>query len=134
MTTTPNFDDLTPPDELRARWGDLWENGSTDAEPDIQAARWGARHGWEHGWAAGGGGHAPRFTTTSTEDYSMSQTMFYVAEDPQQPGAAFASCVDRPEFAKATAKDVADWIKRGAIIRRVDGETMKQMLSAWKQP
>lgn len=64
----------------------------------------------------------------------MSAPMFYVAEDPQQPGAAFASCVDEPQFAKSTAKDVAAWIKRGAIIRRVDAETMQQMIRAWKRP
>lgn len=60
--------------------------------------------------------------------------MFYVAEDPKQPGTAFASCVDKPEFAKSTAKDVAAWIKRGAIVRRVDGPTMHRMISSWKQP
>jgi hypothetical protein len=41
MTTTPNFDDLTPPDELM-------ENFSSPAQLAIKkAARWGARHGWE---------------------------------------------------------------------------------------
>ena len=64
----------------------------------------------------------------------MSAPMLYVAEVPQQPGAAFASCVDEPQFAKSTAKDVAAWIKRGAIIRRVDAETMQQMIRAWKRP
>jgi hypothetical protein len=64
----------------------------------------------------------------------MAGPMFYVAEDPQQPGAAFASCVDRPEFAGATAKDVANWIKRGATIHRVNRETMHKMISAWKRP
>jgi len=61
----------------------------------------------------------------------MSEQMFYVAEDPDQPGAAFASCVDRPEYAKSTAKDIADWLRRGGIIHRVNGETSMKMLSAW---
>lgn len=64
----------------------------------------------------------------------MKEPMFYVAEDPLQPGTAWASCIDDPEFARSTAKDVAAWIRRGAIIRRVDGETMKKMLTAWKRP
>jgi len=59
--------------------------------------------------------------------------MFYVAEDPNQPGTAFASCIDEPQFAESTAKDVAGWIKRGAVIRRVDGPTMQKMLKAWKR-
>ncbi len=62
----------------------------------------------------------------------MTVPMFYVAEDPKQPGAAFASCIDDPRFIKSTAKDIADWIKRGAIILRVDGPTANQMLKAWK--
>ena len=64
----------------------------------------------------------------------MSAPMFYVAEDPNQFGAVFVFCVDSPEYAKATAKNVAEWIKRGAIIRRVDAHTMQQMIRAWKRP
>lgn len=70
----------------------------------------------------------------SPEDLQPVQQMFYVAEDPRRPGAAFASCVDDPKFAKLTAKDVAGWIKRGATIHRVDGPTMQKMISAWKRP
>ena len=62
------------------------------------------------------------------------QTMFYVAVDRDQPGAAWAACVDKPEYAKDTAKDIADWIKRGASIERVNAETMQSMLAAWVRP
>ena len=60
--------------------------------------------------------------------------MFYVAEDPKQPGAAFASCVDDPDYPKDTARDVSDWIKRGANVLRVDGDTARTMLKKWKRP
>ena len=47
MTTTPNFDDLTPPDELVHQWCEC-ERPSIGAHKIIAcAARWGARHGWE---------------------------------------------------------------------------------------
>jgi hypothetical protein len=59
--------------------------------------------------------------------------MFYVAEDPLQPGAAFAACVDHPDYTKSTSKDVAAWIRRGGIIHRVDAETMMKMTMAWKK-
>ena len=62
------------------------------------------------------------------------QTMFYVAADRDQPGAAWAACVDKPEYAKDTAKDITDWIKRGASIERVNAETMQLMLTAWVRP
>jgi hypothetical protein len=60
--------------------------------------------------------------------------MFYVAEDPLQPGVAFAACVDHPDFLRSTAQDVAAWIRRGATIHRVDAETMMKMTKAWKRP
>jgi hypothetical protein len=43
MTTTPNFDDLTPPDDVyhEAAIDNGWRGAAT------AAARWGARHGWE---------------------------------------------------------------------------------------
>lgn len=64
----------------------------------------------------------------------MDAPMFYVAEDPKQPGCAFAACVDRPEWVELTAKSVAGWKRRGAIIKRVDGHTMQEMLNHWKRP
>jgi hypothetical protein len=44
MTTTPNFDDLTPPEELLRRAKSL---PTTATEDVIDAYRAGARHGWE---------------------------------------------------------------------------------------
>lgn len=43
---TPDFDDLTPPDELRREWMGHY---TAINFPDFaaKAARWGARHGWE---------------------------------------------------------------------------------------
>ena len=34
-------------------------------------------------------------------------------------GTIHAACVDRPEFAKDTASDIAEWIKRGDIIEHI---------------
>jgi hypothetical protein len=41
---TPDFNDLTPPDELMRDWCDGWPQA---ASPLRAAARWGARHGYE---------------------------------------------------------------------------------------
>ena len=65
---------------------------------------------------------------------SNSQAMFYVAADPSQPGAAWAACVDKPEYAKDTARDLAYWVRSGAKIERVDAVTMQGMLAAWTRP
>lgn len=62
------------------------------------------------------------------------QPMFYVAEDRSQPGSAFASLVADGKFPKEDAKTLADWARRGAVVKLVDGETMMRMLSAWKRP
>ena len=59
------------------------------------------------------------------------QYMLYVAADPQQPGAAWAACVDDPKYAKDTADTIADWIRRGGIVQRVDRDTASDMLSKW---
>jgi hypothetical protein len=42
MTTTPTFNDLTPPDELLEDW-----KATSGSWPYKEAARWGARHGYE---------------------------------------------------------------------------------------
>lgn len=60
--------------------------------------------------------------------------MCYVAEDPEQPGAAFAACIDMPGFAKETARDIAAWKRRGATIKHVDGDTMSAMMARWVPP
>ena len=65
---------------------------------------------------------------------STEETMFYVASDPEQPGGCWAACVDKPEYAKSTAKDLADWVKRGARIERVDRKTMLAMMNKWLRP
>lgn len=44
--------------------------------------------------------------------------LVYAARFPGKPGFG-AICVDSPEFAKQTAKDVAAWIRKGATIERV---------------
>jgi hypothetical protein len=65
---------------------------------------------------------------------SDEKTMVYVAADPKQPGAAWAICVDRPEWAKDTAKTISDWIKRGANVQRVGLEEGKEMIQRWVKP
>ena len=62
------------------------------------------------------------------------QTMVYVAADPKQPGAAWAICVDRHEWAKDTAQSIAGWLLDGANVERVDIETGKAMLQKWVRP
>ena len=65
---------------------------------------------------------------------SEATAMVYVAADPKQPGAAWAICVDRPEFAKDTAKTIAGWVREGANVQRVDLEAGKAMLLKWVRP
>ncbi len=60
--------------------------------------------------------------------------MVYVAADPLQPGAAYAICVDRPEYARETAKTIAQWVRRGANVMRVDHDTGVAMLGKWVRP
>ena len=60
--------------------------------------------------------------------------MCYVASDPNQPGAAWAATVDKPEFAKDTAKTISGWVKDGAIVLRVDVPAAREMLRKWKRP
>lgn len=42
---------------------------------------------------------------------STNKEMAYVAEDPAQPGAAWAYSIDDPRCVKETAKDIARWVK-----------------------
>jgi hypothetical protein len=60
--------------------------------------------------------------------------MCYVAADPKQPGAAWAATADKPQYAKDTAKIIADWVRRGANVMRVPTETAREMLSKWVRP
>lgn len=62
------------------------------------------------------------------------ERMVYVAADPNQPGAAWAACVDDPAYAKETAKEIADWIRQGATIMRVTSDVAREMLMKWVRP
>ncbi|HET8550911.1 MAG TPA: hypothetical protein VFM97_00355 [Gammaproteobacteria bacterium] len=62
------------------------------------------------------------------------EDMFYVAADPKQPGAAFAICADDPSHLRDTAENVADWIRSGAKILRLDRKSAVEMLNRWKRP
>ena len=65
----------------------------------------------------------------------MADTTFcYVAADPEQPGAAWAATVDKPEYLKDTAKLIAKWVKEGANVMRVDVDTARIMLCKWERP
>ena len=60
--------------------------------------------------------------------------MCYVAADPKQPGAAWAIAVDKPEYAKYTAKCIAGWVRKGANVMRVDRDTGIDMITKWVRP
>lgn len=62
------------------------------------------------------------------------QTMCYVAADPNQPGAAWAICVDNPSHMNDTAKEIGKWARQGAKVMRVDLEVGKEMLMKWERP
>lgn len=65
----------------------------------------------------------------------MSETtdMAYVAADPKQPGAAWACIVDDPKWAKDTAQSIAQWVRKGANVMRVDLPTAREMMLKWKR-
>ncbi len=60
--------------------------------------------------------------------------MWWVAEDPEQPGAAYAATHDDPAYKKDTAKFVAKYIKKGVNVFRTDQATAIAMLRKWKRP
>lgn len=62
------------------------------------------------------------------------ERMVYVAADPAQPGSAWAACVDDPRWAKDTAKDIAGWVRKGAIVMRVTPEVAREMMLKWVRP
>ena len=62
------------------------------------------------------------------------EMMVYVAADPNQPGAAWAACVDDPRWAKDTAKDIASWVRKGATVMRVTPELAREMMMNWVRP
>ena len=46
------------------------------------------------------------------------ELMCYTARMPEDTDC-FAVAIDRPEYKKPLAKDIADWIKRGAVVEHV---------------
>lgn len=60
--------------------------------------------------------------------------MIWVAEDPSQPGAAFAALVPDNSRRVSDAKTLDSWEKRGGIVRLVDRKTSADMLRAWIRP
>lgn len=65
---------------------------------------------------------------------SESVSMVYVAEDPEQPGAAWGITAIDPKYAKDTAKTIADWVRRGATIQCVTHEVGMAMILRWVRP
>ena len=61
----------------------------------------------------------------------MTNPMFYVASFAEHPDEAFASCVDEPQYQEDTARTVSDWIKRGALVRRVSATEGKAMMDRY---
>lgn len=56
----------------------------------------------------------------------------WVAEDPTQPGTAFAVCDADLKYAQDAAKEIADWQNRyGVRARLINKEDAKKMLDAW---
>lgn len=62
------------------------------------------------------------------------EKMVYVAEDPQQPGAAWAIAADHPAMKESLADEMADWIRKGAIVKRVTAAEGKEMFLRWQMP
>ena len=67
-----------------------------------------------------------------------SESMVYVAADPQQPGAAWAAFVDDPAHGKDAkrdmAKEIASWVRSGAEVQRVTVQQARDMLTKWVRP
>jgi len=56
----------------------------------------------------------------------------WVAEDPTQPGTAFAVCDADPRFAADASEEIADWKSRfGVDARLMNKEDAKQWLINW---
>ena len=60
--------------------------------------------------------------------------MVYVAADPDQPGAAWAVMVDKPEWAADTARTISEWVIDGAHVMRVEHEVGVEMVRRWVKP
>lgn len=64
----------------------------------------------------------------------VEEQMAFVAEDPQQPGAAWAIAADNPATKDHNDKEIASWLRAGAIVRRVPSAEAKEMFLRWKRP
>lgn len=62
------------------------------------------------------------------------ERMVYVAANPAQPGAAWAACVDDPRWKEDTAKNICEWVRKGATVMRVTPEVAREMLKKWVRP
>ena len=61
--------------------------------------------------------------------------MVWVAEDHNQPGAAFAICASGPEYRKLEAECVAEWITAGNCTPKlVTREVGIEMVDRWVRP
>ena len=60
--------------------------------------------------------------------------MVYVAADPDQPGAAWAVMVDKPEWAADTARTISEWVMDGAHVMRVELQVGLDMCRKWVKP
>ena len=60
-----------------------------------------------------------------------SEPMCYVAEDPQQPGSAWAVCADLPQCSEFLYREIWEWKDSGAIVRRVTKAEASEMLKKW---
>ena len=59
------------------------------------------------------------------------KNMFYVAADPNQLDGAWAAIMDRPEDAEDIAQTLIEYVRGGAVIMHVDGQTTRDMLGRW---
>ena len=71
---------------------------------------------------------------------SVTNYMAYVAHE--KCGCMTGATVDEPQYAKATAKDVADWIKDGRTVEHVSGDIVRKTFAVcpknpairWNEP
>lgn len=56
----------------------------------------------------------------------LEQTWSYIARDDKS--VVVCAAVDRPEWAKDTAKEVAKWLRQGLVIERVPVEWVRKHL------
>lgn len=62
------------------------------------------------------------------------QSMAYVAIDPQQPQAAWAALAEGSRSPEEVMKVLDSWERDGAQVKRVPAEQARMMLARWVQP